>query len=174
MEYSTAVTKMQVQLQRRPDGRMVLRLSSDRPINDPFVDLVIDATWGTGRITRSYTMLFDPPALRRPPVAVAAPAQITAPQTTAAAAPPPSAPPAPPQRPWLRRPSILHPPAQRAPSPKSTARCLDAPSWPVRVRRQKQNKAANPTTLPYGLATPLVASPVATCPASLWTRCWWH
>lgn len=119
MEYSTAVTQMQVQLQRRPDGRMVLRLSSDRPINDPFVDLVIDATWGTGRITRSYTMLFDPPALRRPPVAVTAPAQITAPQTTAAAAPPPSAPPAPPAaQPVATAPVNTAPASTARPEPK--------------------------------------------------------
>lgn len=119
MEYSTAVTQMQVQLQRRPDGRMVLRLSSDRPINDPFVDLVIDAVWGTGRITRSYTMLFDPPALRRPPVAVTAPAQITAPQTTAAAVvTPPSAPPAPPAPPAA--PPVAATPVNTAPA--STAR----------------------------------------------------
>ena len=118
MEYSTAVTQMQVQLQRRPDGRMVLRLSSDRPINDPFVDLVIDATWGTGRITRSYTMLFDPPALRRPPVAVTAPAQITAPQTTAAAATPTSAPPAPPAPPAAQ--PVATAPVNTAPA--STAR----------------------------------------------------
>ena len=65
MEFNPAVNDLRVQLQRRPDGTAVLRLSSDRPVNDPFVDLVLDATWGSGHIVRSYTMLFDPPALRR-------------------------------------------------------------------------------------------------------------
>ncbi|KAB2887475.1 MAG: hypothetical protein F9K35_21195, partial [Burkholderiaceae bacterium] len=62
MEYSPAVNGLQIQLQRRTDGTAVLRLSSSRPVNEPFVDLVLDATWSSGRIVRSYTMLFDPPA----------------------------------------------------------------------------------------------------------------
>ncbi|SDM17935.1 pilus assembly protein FimV [Oryzisolibacter propanilivorax] len=91
-EYSSTAHSVQMQLQRRADGSMVLRLSSPRPINDPFVDLVVDANWNAGRVVRSYTLLLDPPALRRPPVAVAA-----APQTQATPAPrsePPAAAPA--------------------------------------------------------------------------------
>ncbi len=83
-EYSSAAHGVQVQLQRRPDGTMVLRLTSARPINDPFVDLVIDANWSSGHIVRNYTMLLDPPSLRRPPVAVAAAPQIAAPAPRAA------------------------------------------------------------------------------------------
>lgn len=78
LEYSGAASQVRMVLQRRPDGRSVLVLSSNSPVNEPFVDLVIDATWATGRITRSYTMLFDPPALRRPAPTVTAAPQITA------------------------------------------------------------------------------------------------
>ncbi|KQO13648.1 hypothetical protein ASF11_15360 [Acidovorax sp. Leaf76] len=79
MEYTQAMNNLQIQLQRRPDGTAVLRLSSDRPVNEPFLDLVLDANWGSGRIVRSYTMLFDPPALRRPAPTVTASPQISAP-----------------------------------------------------------------------------------------------
>ena len=65
MEYSSTASQMRLQLQRRPDGRMVLGLSGNRPVNEPFVDLVVDARWSAGQITRSYTMLFDPPTPRR-------------------------------------------------------------------------------------------------------------
>ena len=95
LEYSPIVTQMRVQPQRRADGVMVLRLSSDRPINDPFVDLVIDATWGAGRITRSYTMLLDPPTVRRTPVAVTAAPQTTAPVLAPTPTPAPPAAPTP-------------------------------------------------------------------------------
>lgn len=64
LEYSAAMTTLQATVQRRPDGRAFIRLSSDRTINDPFVDVVLEATWSSGRITRDYTMLFDPPVLR--------------------------------------------------------------------------------------------------------------
>lgn len=84
MEYSPAIPRIQIELQRRPNGRTVLRLTSDRPVNEPFVDLVVDANWNTGRVTRSYTMLFDPPSLRRAPATVAAEPQISATSQSAA------------------------------------------------------------------------------------------
>ncbi|RZJ08099.1 MAG: hypothetical protein EON50_20085, partial [Acidovorax sp.] len=86
MEYTPTMNNLQIQLQRRPDGTAVLRLSSDRPVNDPFLDLVLDANWGSGRIVRSYTMLFDPPALRRTAPSVTASPQISAPAAQSAPA----------------------------------------------------------------------------------------
>ena len=80
MEYTSAAGTVQVQLQRRQDGNMVLRLTSTRPINEPFVDLVLDASWGSGQVLRSYTLLFDPPTLRKP-----APSVTTAAQSRSAA-----------------------------------------------------------------------------------------
>ncbi|MBU1351466.1 MAG: hypothetical protein KKB95_06195 [Gammaproteobacteria bacterium] len=85
MEFTPTMNNLQIQLQRRADGTAVLRLSSDRPVNEPFLDLVLDANWGTGRIVRSYTMLFDPPALRRAAPAVTASPQISAPAAQAQA-----------------------------------------------------------------------------------------
>ena len=71
LEYSAAASGLDVRLQRRPDGRAYLRLSSNRAISEPFVDLVLEARWASGRVTRDYTMLIDPPNLRTgstPPV----------------------------------------------------------------------------------------------------------
>lgn len=97
MEYSPAAHNVQVQLHRRTNGSMVLRLGSNRPVNEPFVDLVIDATWSSGHIVRSYTMLFDPPASRPQAVVTASP-QVATPRTESAAPvqrTPPAATPAP-------------------------------------------------------------------------------
>jgi len=77
LEYNPAMSGLQATLQRRADGRAYIRLSSDRSINDPFVDMIVEASWSSGRILRDYTMLFDPPVLRKP----AAPAPTLA-QTT--------------------------------------------------------------------------------------------
>lgn len=79
LEYNAAMSNLQSTLERRPDGRAFIRLSSDRSINDPFVDIILEATWSSGRIVRDYTMLLDPPALRQP--AASAP---TLPQTAPA------------------------------------------------------------------------------------------
>jgi pilus assembly protein FimV len=64
LEYGSVAAGVEVSLQRRADGRSFLRLSSSRPVTEPFVDLILEASWANGRITRDYTMLFDPPALR--------------------------------------------------------------------------------------------------------------
>ncbi|MGH6627917.1 MAG: type IV pilus assembly protein FimV, partial [Burkholderiaceae bacterium] len=82
LEYSPVMTGLQVSLQRRPDGRAYLRLSSDRPISDPFIDLILETSWSSGRIVRDYTMLFDPPNLRQGGVAPMTAAQLPAPSPT--------------------------------------------------------------------------------------------
>lgn len=89
LEYTAAVANVQISLQRRTDGRSYLRLSSDRPVSEPFVDLILEARWASGRIVRDYTMLFDPPNLRQA-AAPAMPAP-TAPLVSRPAAPPPVA-----------------------------------------------------------------------------------
>lgn len=78
MEYNSAMPSVQISLQRRPDGRAFLRLSSDRPVNEPFVDLILEANWATGRIVRDYTMLFDPASMRQPAAVAPTPAQTSA------------------------------------------------------------------------------------------------
>lgn len=73
LEYGSVVAGVEVSLQRRADGRAYLRLSSNKPVTEPFVDLILEANWANGRITRDYTMLFDPPALRSSGTGTAAP-----------------------------------------------------------------------------------------------------
>jgi pilus assembly protein FimV len=63
-EYTAAVVSIQVTLQRYPDGRSFLRLSSSRPVTEPYIDLILEAAWASGRVVRGYTMLFDPPNLQ--------------------------------------------------------------------------------------------------------------
>ena len=65
LDYGPAVSGISVNLQRRSDGRYFLRLSSDRPVAEPFVDVILETAWGSGRIVRDFTMLFDPPAMRQ-------------------------------------------------------------------------------------------------------------
>lgn len=44
-----------------------IRISSNRPINEPFVNFVVDVRWPTGRLLREYTVLLDPPTHARQP-----------------------------------------------------------------------------------------------------------
>ena len=93
LEYSSSIAELQISVQKRVDGRSYLRLSSARAITEPFVDLILEANWSSGRIVRDYTMLFDPPNLRQSGNAAGA-ASVTAPvlsRPALPAAPPPPA-----------------------------------------------------------------------------------
>ncbi|MGZ8253147.1 MAG: type IV pilus assembly protein FimV, partial [Methylophilaceae bacterium] len=49
---------------RRVDNSRVLQISSDRPLNEPFIELLIKAESPTTNVLRQYTILLDPPASR--------------------------------------------------------------------------------------------------------------
>ena len=112
LEYHPALNGVRMSLQKRPDGRSYLRVTSDRPVNDPFLDLVLEANWASGRTVRDYTLLLDPPC-QRP--AAAAPSVAAAPVVTAPVVP---AAPARPQA--ITRPTAA-PVAPAAPRPSAQA-----------------------------------------------------
>ena len=93
VEYNPVLPSAVVQVVRRPDGRSVVRVTSDRAVLEPFVDVIVEANWSSGRLVREYTLLFDPPGSRLAQSAAVAAAPVIAP----APAPvrPPPAPPAP-------------------------------------------------------------------------------
>jgi len=88
-DYNPSMSGITITLQRRADGKHFLRLTSQRPVNDPFMDLILEANWSSGRIVRDYTMLFDPPNLRQSPAPLAA--QVTPPTPSARAPAAPAA-----------------------------------------------------------------------------------
>ena len=64
VEFSPALLGVSITLQQRVDGRSYLRLVGNRTVSEPFVDLLIEVNSSAGRISRDYTLLFDPPGLR--------------------------------------------------------------------------------------------------------------
>ncbi len=92
LEYNPSLASVQISLQRRPDGRVFLRISSEKTINEPFVDLLLEVRWSSGRIVRDYTLLFDPPKLRPVPSLPASAVQISPPPVISTAAASPVAP----------------------------------------------------------------------------------
>jgi len=94
LDYNPALGTVTITLERRPDGRPLLVLRSPRAVNDPFIDLVLETSWTGGRITRDYTLLFDPPSQRPAQPLQAQAAQPAAPAPATAAAPAPARAPA--------------------------------------------------------------------------------
>ena len=64
VDYNSVLTATHISLQRRSDGRPFLKISSDRSVQEPFVDVILDLTWSSGRLVREYTLLFDPPSAK--------------------------------------------------------------------------------------------------------------
>ena len=89
IDYAGTLTRVRIALDPQ-GGRPILRLSSTQPVNDPFLDLLIEINWASGRIVREYTFLLDPPGYAATaPVdpAPAIPSESLAPPVTAAPAP---------------------------------------------------------------------------------------
>jgi pilus assembly protein FimV len=61
--YSTALDKVKVSIEKRADGEPYVRLTSTQPVNEPFLDLLVELSWSSGRISREFTALLDPPSL---------------------------------------------------------------------------------------------------------------
>lgn len=117
VDYNAVLPATQVELQRRGDGRPYLRVTSDRAVQEPFVDVILEISWSTGRLVREYTMLFDPATTARAP-APAPTAPATAPSIAAAA----PVTPAPARRPAAEprqaaAPAVTSPSAPASPAP---------------------------------------------------------
>ncbi|MEX8493810.1 FimV/HubP family polar landmark protein [Sphaerotilus sp.] len=78
VDYNAVLPSTAVSLQRRADGTPYLRISSDRSVQEPFVDVILELSWSSGRLLREYTLLFDPPSVARAPAAPATPAVVAA------------------------------------------------------------------------------------------------
>ena len=61
-------------VERSGDGKPVIRISTDDPIREPFMDFLLEAAWPSGRMLKQYTILVDPPYTMpaAPPAPVAA------------------------------------------------------------------------------------------------------
>jgi len=61
IELNGALLQVRFAIENRPGGRTVLTMTSTQPMNEPFVDMLIELNWASGRLTREYTFLLDPP-----------------------------------------------------------------------------------------------------------------
>jgi pilus assembly protein FimV len=77
IEYGSALPYLRFNIERR-QGRAFVVVSSTQPIQEPFLDILVELNWSGGRLVREYTVLLDPAEYKGPQA-------ITAPPTVAAA-----------------------------------------------------------------------------------------
>ncbi|MET0658737.1 MAG: FimV/HubP family polar landmark protein [Steroidobacteraceae bacterium] len=73
---------LRFEVARGKEGGSVIKVSSNRSITEPFVTLLVEASWARGRLLREYTVLLDPPVFM--PGEKEAPAVVQAPRSGAA------------------------------------------------------------------------------------------
>jgi len=60
ISYSPALVGVRMSIERRADGQPYIKIISTRPVNEPFIDLLVVLSWPQGRLVREYTALIDP------------------------------------------------------------------------------------------------------------------
>jgi pilus assembly protein FimV len=94
IEFNPALLSLRFSVEQRA-GRQFIKISSTQPLNEPFVDMLLELSWNNGKLVREYTFLLDPAELRATQAAQVAPGEppraraAQQPQEMAAAAPAP-------------------------------------------------------------------------------------
>ena len=65
-----ALSNLRFAVDQRANGQPVIRITSSTGVADPFLDLLIELNWSSGRVIREYTILLDPVADAKPAEAV--------------------------------------------------------------------------------------------------------
>ena len=154
VEFAPVLSSLHFSVEKKPNGKSVLKVTSNRPVNDPFVDMLIELNWASGRLVREYTMLLDPPGMApqqsvapvvvtpaKPPVTRSAPEPVVEQAPAAATPPTPAA---------AKTPAPAAPKAATPPPPQSIA----APAAPdqVTVKRGDTLSAIAKQVRPAGVS----------------------
>ncbi|WP_043308264.1 FimV/HubP family polar landmark protein [Pseudomonas sp. ML96] len=57
----------------KANGKSVIRITSTKPVREPYVNFLVEVLWPNGRLLREYTLLLDPPMYAPTPVVSTAP-----------------------------------------------------------------------------------------------------
>jgi pilus assembly protein FimV len=60
LDYPYSLPKLTFEIATRANGESYLKLSSTQPVNEPFVSLLIELSWPSGKLLREFTFLLDP------------------------------------------------------------------------------------------------------------------
>ena len=78
----------------KPGGKSVIRVTSSKPVREPYLNFLVEVIWPNGRLLREYTLLVDPPLYAPAPVTssparmpAVAPSQTPVRSSTASTAP---------------------------------------------------------------------------------------
>jgi len=89
LAYQGVLSRARVAIERLPNGDAVLKVTTSSSVLEPYLDLLVEVNWASGRVLRAYTFLLDPPGMApAPTIDPVTPARAGAPRPAAAAAAP--------------------------------------------------------------------------------------
>ncbi|MEX2328002.1 MAG: peptigoglycan-binding protein LysM, partial [Pseudomonadales bacterium] len=75
MERNYLLTDLRFNVVAKGNGKLAIRIRSQRPIVEPFLNFIVEVLWPNGRILREYTVLLDPPVMGEQGVQALRPAE---------------------------------------------------------------------------------------------------
>lgn len=149
LQYNPALAGALLTVESRSGGQPYLKLVTKRPVTEPFIDVLVELTWSSGRLSREYTALLDPPGI--PMARPAAPVLSSLPELTPSPTPAPATAPAPQPAAATAEPQPqAQPPVASAPEPAA------APDTAA---------ARDPATPAAVAAAPAISAPITAAPA---------
>ena len=61
LQNKAALSRARITMERGANGEAYLRVSSPALMIEPYLDLMVEVNWSSGRVVRDYTFLLDPP-----------------------------------------------------------------------------------------------------------------
>lgn len=74
IQYVSALSGIKFSVEKKPDGQPYLKLTTQQPVNEAFLDFLVELNWSSGRLVKEYTVLLDPPGFT--PVETLAPVAV--------------------------------------------------------------------------------------------------
>src|SRR5690349_3566372 len=63
VQFPGALSRARVVIEQNPNGPPQLKVTTSQAVNEPYLDLIVEVNWATGRVVRNYTFLLDPPGM---------------------------------------------------------------------------------------------------------------
>ncbi|MEK6685550.1 MAG: FimV/HubP family polar landmark protein [Pseudomonadota bacterium] len=60
IHYEPSFSSFKISIESRTNGNPYIKLSSPQAVNDPFLNILMELNWASGRLLREYTVLLDP------------------------------------------------------------------------------------------------------------------
>ncbi|MGA7477764.1 MAG: FimV/HubP family polar landmark protein [Azonexus sp.] len=61
VDFSSSLLDLRFAIEKRSSGKPVVKVSSTKPVNEPFMDMLVELSWPSGPLLKEFTFLLDPP-----------------------------------------------------------------------------------------------------------------